>query len=434
MKPLSFNEPPGTTAPLIGKPPGSRRSIFWIVALIVLAIIVWGLFKIFAKNDKAAPPPPPVQVTLAPVEQKDFAVFVAGTGNVMPNQSVTVKARVDGQLQTLGYKEGQDVKAGQLIAQLDPRPLQAQLAQVVAQKGRDTATLANARLDLKRYEDLIKDEATSQQTLDTQKALVAQLEAAIKTDDAQVNFAKTQLDYTTITAPISGRTGLRLVDVGNIVHATDTTGLVVIDQIDPISVVFTLPDAAFQQVNAAMRGSTQPLTVLAFSRGADNGNDKPLARGHLVLVDNHIDTTSGTVQIKAEFENASHVLWPGQYVNVRLFIENRSQAILIPAAGVQRSQKGTYAYVIDGEQKAQMQTIHVVLIQDGQAVIDQGLKSGQQVVVDGQYKVKPGVKVTTASADAKPGSAGPGAAAASSGDAAASTSNPAEKSAPENKK
>ncbi len=427
MKPLSFNEPPATDTPIDDRPRRSNRRWILVLALaIVVALLVWAAFKYFGASDKTPPPPPPVQVTFATVVQKDFPVYIAGVGNVIPNQSVTVKARVDGQLQTLGYTEGQDVKQGQLIAQIDPRPFQAQLAQAQATRGRDAAQLGNARLDLQRYQDLIKDEATSQQQLDTQKALVAQLEAAVKTDDAQIAYAKTQLDYTTITAPISGRTGLRLVDVGNIVHAADTNGLVVIDQIDPIAVVFTLPDAAFQQVNAAMRTTSTPLEALAYSR---DDSSKPIARGRLVLVDNHIDTTSGTVQIKAMFANGNHALWPGQYVNVRLYTETRRQATLIPAAGVQRSQKGTFAFVADANQKAQMQPIGVALIQDGMAIIDRGLAPGQKVVVDGVYKVKPGVALTTAPAGT-PSSTPAGTGSASN--AAAASGNPAEATAPEN--
>ena len=406
-----------------------RHRLPWIIALVVIAaLLTWGAFRLFDAHDKAAPPPPPVQATLGTVRQQDFAVYIAGTGTVQPNQSVTVKARVDGQLQTLGYREGQDVKAGQLIAQIDPRPFQAQLAQVVATKGRDQALLANARLDLKRYDELISDQATSQQTVDTQKALVAQLEAAVKTDDAQVQYAKTQLDYTTITAPISGRTGLRLVDVGNIVHAADTTGIVVIDQVDPITVVFTLPDAAFQQVNAAMRASGAPLEAIAF----DRDGKQPLAQGRLILIDNHIDTTSGTVQIKAGFENGSHALWPGQYVNMHLYVGVREKAVVVPSAAVQRSQRGTFAWVVGADDKATMQPIDVALVQDGHAVIAKGLTAGQRVVVDGQYKVKPGVQVAAAKAGDTP-DGGPGAASVSD-DPAKSTSNPAEKTAPENQK
>ena len=435
MKPESFEEPPGTgivTGTPVTAAPG-RRWLRIVLLLVVVALIAWGLYAYFGKKDKPAPPPQPVQATLATAGQRDMAVYIAGVGNVMPLQSVTVKARVDGQLQKLGYTEGQDVKAGQLIAQIDPRPFQATLAQLVAQKGRDEALLANSRLDLNRYNDLIKDEATSQQTLDTQKALVQQNEAAVKNDDAQITGARTQLDYTTITAPISGRTGLRLVDVGNIVHASDTTGLVVIDQIDPISVVFTLPDAAFQRVNAAMRGSATPLEALAFSR---DDASKPLARGTLVLVDNHIDTTSGTVQIKANFQNTAHTLWPGQYVNVRLYVETRKQAVVVPAAAVLRSQKGTYTYVVDAANKAQMQPIQVALIQDGVAIVDQGVTAGQRVVVDGQYKVKPGVTVNpVAPVAASASSAGvtPSAGGTAS-NASAASGNPAEKTAPENRK
>jgi membrane fusion protein, multidrug efflux system len=431
MKPLSFNEPPATDAIPNGPAPGGRRRPLWIVlGLIVLALIAWGAYKLFFTKEKAVPPPPPVQATLAPATSKDMTVYIAGVGNVMPNQTVTVKARVDGQLQTLGYTEGQDVKQGQLIAQIDPRPFQATLAQVSAQKGKDEATLANARIDLTRYDQLIKEEATSQQQLDTQKALVKQLEATVKTDDAQIAAAKTQLDYTTITAPISGRTGLRLVDIGNIVHASDTTGLVVIDQVDPISVVFTLPDAAFQRVNGATRASTTPLEAVAYSR---DDNNKPLAKGKLVLVDNHIDTTSGTVQIKAEFPNANHVLWPGQYVNVRLFVETRKGATVIPSSGVQRSQKGTYAWIVGDDNKAVQQPIEVALIQDGQAIIDKGVAPGQRVVIDGVYKVKPGVQISAAPPGAAPGS-GSGGSANAAADPKTATSNPAETGAPENNK
>jgi multidrug efflux system membrane fusion protein len=430
MKPLSFNEPPATDAIANGPAPHRRRGPTWIiVGLILLALIGWWVYGHYFKKEKAAPPPAPVQATLATAQKLDVPVYNTGVGNVMPLQSVTVKARVDGQLQTLGYTEGQDVKQGQLIAQIDPRPFQATLAQSTAQKARDEATLANARIDLTRFQQLIKEDATSQQQLDTQGALVKQLEATVKTDDATISAAKTQLDYTTITAPISGRTGLRLVDVGNIVHAADTTGLVVIDQVDPISVIFTLPDAAFQRVNAAMRTSSTPLVAVAYSR---DDNNKPLAKGKLVLIDNHIDTTSGTVQIKAEFANATHVLWPGQYVNVRLFTEVRKDATVIPSSGVQRSQKGTFVWIVGDDNKAAQQPVDVALIQEGQAIIDKGVTPGQRVVVDGVYKVKPGVQIAAAQ---PAGAAQNGASSANvASDPKSATSNPAETSAPENAK
>ena len=215
---------------------------------------------------------------------------------------------------------------------------------------------------------------------------MAQLTAAVQADDAQINYAQVQLGFTRITAPISGRVGARLVDVGNIVHASDVAGLVVINRIDPITVVFSLPEEAVQEINRASRESKQPLVVHAFARNSD----QEISAGTLVLVNNTIDTATGTVQLKASFPNASHVLWPGQYVNMRLTLGQRKQALTIPAAGVQRGQDGTYAYVIDDDNKARQAPIHVVQTQDGLAVVDKGLLAGQRVVVDGQYKLRPG--------------------------------------------
>lgn len=321
--------------------------------------------------------------------------FLIGVGTVQALASVTVKARIDGQLERVDYVEGQDVKAGQMLAQLDARPVRAQLEQVQAQKARDEALLANARLDLDRYAQLIKEEATSQQTLDTQKALVAQLQAAVQTDQAQIHFAQVQLGYATITAPFPGRTGARLVDPGNIVHASDANGLVVINQIDPIAVVFTLPGDAVQVINRAQQDGRR-LAVLAYGR---NG-DELLARGTLVLVNNQIEVSSGTVQLKGRFANAQHVLWPGQYVNVRLQLGDHTQALTVPAPAVQRGQSGTYVYVVGGDGKAEMRPVEVLQTQDGKVIIAKGLQAGETVVLDGQYKIKPGMPVVAASSTA----------------------------------
>jgi len=332
-------------------------------------------------------------------------IYRSGIGTVTAAQSVTVKARVDGQLDQVGFTEGQDVKAGQMLARIDPRTLQAQLAQVQAQQARDQATLANARVDLQRYTRLIAEDASTQQQLDTQKALVAQLEAAVQTDAAQIGYAQVQLSFTTINAPISGRVGARLVDPGNIVHATDANGLVVINQIDPISVVFTLPEEAFQDVNRALNASQAshvPLTVQAYSR---DGQDL-LGTGKLVLLNNQIDTTSGTVQLKGSFANPTHRLWPGQFVTVRLVLGRRDHALTVPAAAVQRSQSGTYAYVLaPHSDTVTLQPIHVANIQEGIAIVDHGLSAGERVVVDGQYKLKPGARIVEA---AQPASAAAG--------------------------
>lgn len=374
-------------------------------ALVVLAALGVGGWSLARHAGAADAPPakagPPVPVTTVVVKAQTVPIFQTGIGTVAATQTVTVKARIDGQLERIGFTEGQDVKAGQVLAQLDPRTLQAQLQQAQAQKVKDQATLGNARVDLQRYTTLLSQDAATQQQLDTQKALVAQLAATVQTDDALINYARVQLGFTTIAAPISGRVGARLVDIGNIVHATDTTGLVVINQIDPISVVFTLPEEGFQAVNRALNASGTPLAVQAFAREGS----QLLGTGKLILLNNQIDTTSGTVQLKGSFANPTHTLWPGQYVNVRLVLGERPDALTVPAAAVQRSQDGTYAYVVGADNVAKNQAIKVAQIQDGIAVIDQGLQAGERVVTDGQYKLRPGAQVVEAgkAAAAQPG-------------------------------
>lgn len=387
--------------------PARRRNL--LLGLIVLLAVLAGLwyFKRPAPVARAGAAPA-VRVTTAPVLAQTVPIYQTGIGTVTAAQSVTVKARIDGQLDQVGFTEGQDVKAGQMLARIDPRTLQAQLAQAQAQRARDQAQLMNARLDLQRYARLIGEDAATQQQLDTQKALVAQLEAGVQTDDAQIRFAQVQLSFTTILAPISGRVGARLVDPGNIVHAADANGLVVINQIDPIAVVFTLPEDAFQDINRALLASRQPLAVQAYPR---EGKDL-LGTGRLVLLNNQIDPATGTVQLKASFPNPQHRLWPGQFVNVRLLLGTRDQALTVPAAAVQRSQDGTYVYVVNADGKTvQNQAITVAQIQDGLAVITQGLGAGQRVVVAGQYKLKPGTVIAenTPAAAATPPVAGAGA-------------------------
>jgi len=360
--------------------------------VLILALATIGWFALRSSRGDAPPSAPkaapPVSATLVRVAREDVPHFLIGVGTVQAQATVTVKTRLDGQLERIDYVEGEDVKAGQVLAQLDARPLRAQLEQVQAQKAKDEAQLANARLDLDRYTQLIKEDATSQQTLDTQRALAAQFQAAVQNDDAQIHYAQVQLGYATITAPLAGRVGARLVDPGNIVHAADANGLVVINQIDPIAVVFALPGDAVQAINHAQRAGRR-LAVLAYSREGD----ALLARGELVLVNNQIDVASGTVQLKARFANPQHVLWPGQYVNVRLLLGEHMQALTVPAAVVQRGQSGTYAYVVGADGKAQMRPIEVLQIQDDKAVIAKGLQAGETVVLDGQYKIKPDVAV-----------------------------------------
>jgi len=373
----------------------SRHRTSWALAAIALAVLGLGLWSVVrsasaadAKNRRPADGPVGVVTVLA--KAQDVPIFRAGIGTVTPNASVTVKARVDGQLDKVGFTEGQDVRKGQLLAQLDPRTLQAQLLQAQAARAKDQATLANARIDLQRYATLIAQDAATQQQLDTQKALVGQLEAAAKADDAAVNAAQVQLGFTTITAPISGRVGARLVDPGNIVHAADTTGLVVINQIDPISVLFTLPDDAVQDTIHALDGN-KTLQVQAFARDGS----KLLATGALTLLNNQIDTGTGTVQLKATFANPRHDLWPGQFVNVRLILGSRAKAVTVPEAAIQRSQTEVYVYVEDdANHTVRNRSVSLIQVQDGLAVIGAGLNAGERVVVDGQYKLKPGAQVT----------------------------------------
>ncbi|MGO4331853.1 efflux RND transporter periplasmic adaptor subunit, partial [Cupriavidus sp. M-11] len=395
----------------------SRRNPFLIgLAILVLAALAWfaiGPLKRMMAPRQAAAPAPAVSVSSALVRREDVPIGLGGVGTVQAMATVTVKPRVDGQLDRVGFVEGQDVKAGQLLAQIDPRTFQAQLQQAQAQKMRDEAQLANARLDLKRYEGLIQENATTEQTLDTQRAQVAQLAAAIKNDEALVNAARVQLDYTTINAPLSGRVGARLVDPGNIVHAADASGIVVIRQIDPIDVVFTLPESEFQRINQAIQGSRTPLAVEASERGSG----QLLGRGSLILLNNTIDTTSGTIQLKARFPNPAHTLWPGQYVNARLVLGEREQALTIPASAVQRGQSSTYVYVVRADHTVASRPIEVAEIQDARAIVTKGLAADERVVVDGQYKLKPGARVNETASPATP--ATPAATVASAGAGAA---------------
>ncbi|MDR0479928.1 MAG: efflux RND transporter periplasmic adaptor subunit [Burkholderiaceae bacterium] len=385
-----LNQDPAYPASSQPWPPGLR----WITALVLIglvALLVWLTWHWLAARNQAKHPPPPVPVRTALVTRRTVPITRTGVGNVTPVMSVTVHTRVDGQLDNAEFKEGQDVKTGQVLARIDPRIYKAQLDQSLAQKAKDEATLANARVDLTRYEALIKEDATTRQTLDTQRALVGQLQAAVKNDDAQIELARVNLSYTTITAPITGRVGARLVDPGNIVHAADAGGLVVINQIDPIAVQFTLPERAFQTVNAAQHASATPLTVQALDR--DSG--ETLASGHLVLLNNQIDASTGTITLKGQFPNLQHKLWPGQQVDARLVLGQREQALTAPSAAVQRGQDGLYAYVIDADGKARMQSIQIDEInsQGDTTVITQGLLADERIVVDGQYRLTPGAQV-----------------------------------------
>lgn len=329
-----------------------------------------------------------IPVVAGTVEQKDVPIFLDGLGTVQAFNTVTVHTRVDGALDKVLFTEGQDVKTGDLLAVIDPRPFQAALDQAIGKKGQDEAQMANARVTLARNTDLLSKKVIDQQDFDTSKYQVDQFQAAVQADQAAIENAKTQLDYTLIKSPIDGRTGIRLVDVGNIIHAADQGGLVVLTQLRPISVVFTLPEQDLTEI-LEEGGATGGLPVSAFNRG----NTSPLGEGSLVVVDNEIDQTTGTVKLKATFPNDNLKLWPGQFVNARLVLRTKKNAIVIPAAVVQRGPQGTYAYVISPDKRVEMRPIKVAQTQADIALIDDGLQAGEQVVVDGQYKLQPGSHV-----------------------------------------
>ncbi|MGE0115201.1 MAG: efflux RND transporter periplasmic adaptor subunit [Steroidobacteraceae bacterium] len=342
---------------------------------------------------------PAVPVITSKVTQEDVASYRTGIGTVQPMQSVTIKARVDGQLEKVAFTEGQDIKQGDLLAQIDPRPYQTQLNQALAQKAHDEASLTAALKDLDRYTKLVAQGVIQRQTLDAQQATVDQLKANLQSDQAQIENARVQLGYTTIRSPVNGRAGMRLIDAGNMVRAADTNGLVVINQIDPIAVLFTLPEDDFQTVNQAIQKSGKnSLSVTALARHGDT----PLGTGRLLLLNNQIDTSTGTFQLKALFPNPMHALWPGQYVNVRLQVGARRTVLTVPESAVQRGPDGLFVYVVQPDSTVTAQTIRTAQTQDGKTVIDEGLAVGERVVVDGQFKIKPGTKVVEARQTAIP--------------------------------
>jgi membrane fusion protein, multidrug efflux system len=335
-------------------------------------------------------PAPSVPVKTAMVQRQDMPVYLDGIGTVTAFNNVTVKVRVDGHLEKVSFIEGQDVNEGDVLAQIDPRPFQAQLAQAQAAKARNEALLANARLDLQRSSTLATREYVSRQTVDTQRAVVMQLEAAVQGDQATIDNATVQLGYTTIVSPISGRTGMRLVDRGNIVRATDASGLVIITQVQPISVVFALPQDALEELVREMpRGA---LKVLAYDR---NGTAR-LGEGVLLLIDNQIEAATGTIRLKAKFDNSNNVLWPGQFVNARLLLRIRRDALTVPAQVVQRGPNGPFAYVVKGDQSVEQRAVKVGYTREGMALIESGLAVDDQVVLDGQYKLRAGMRVQIA--------------------------------------
>jgi multidrug efflux system membrane fusion protein len=358
-------------------------------AVVVLAVATAIGFGLARKPAAAAGKPAgrPVAVDTAGVTQSDVPIYLQGLGTVQAFYTVTVTARVDGELEKIGFTEGQTVHKGDLLAEIDPRPNQAALAQALATKAKDAAQLANARRDFERYTVLQPQDLASKQTVDTQRAMVDQLTAQLAIDEAQIANARTQLDYTRITSPIDGRTGIRLIDPGNIVHAADTTGIVVVTQVQPIAVIFTLPEENLGMVGAAL--SAGPVQVSVVPR--DGGGE--LDEGALTLIDNQIDPATGTAKFKAIFKNAHDTLWPGQFVNARVLVRVDKNALTIPSTAVQLGAHGPFTYVVKDDSTVEARPLTLGQESNGMTIVTRGLEVTDRVVTSNQYRLQAGARV-----------------------------------------
>jgi multidrug efflux system membrane fusion protein len=367
-----------------------RKSyLAWIVA----SLVILGLVLVFVLHSSSPTPvssAPSIPVTVAAASRQDVPVFLVGLGNVQAFNTVTVRAQIDGQLQKIAFKEGQDVHVGDLLAQIDPRTYQAALDQAVAKKAEDEAQLANARLDLQRYAGLVEKNYVARQQLDTTQALVAQLTATVQGDQAAIENARVLLGYTSITAPIEARTGIRLVDVGNIVHAADAGGIVVLTQLHPIAVVFTLPEDSVPRLLKAMKDGALPVSAL--SRDGQQRFDQ----GVLELVDNQIDQTTGTVRLKAIMPNHDGLLWPGQFVNAKVLLETLKNKITVPVNAIQRGPQGAFGFVVTQDGTVDVRKLTLGEISEGLAVIEGGIGDGERVVTAGQFRLQQGTHVQVA--------------------------------------
>jgi multidrug efflux system membrane fusion protein len=372
-----------------------KKNVFIPVALVAAVLAAGGLlyFKHVVPLEKAVAEPAPspaAPIVAGVVAQHDVPIYLSGVGTVIAYNTDVVRAQIQGQLISINFTEGQTVHAGDLLAQIDPRPYQALIDQYTGNLERDQAQLINAQANLKRYTTLGDKGWATPQLLETQQAQVGELNAAIKADQALIDAAKVQLSYTRLTSPIDGVVGIRQIDVGNIISPSNTNGLVVVTQLHPISLIFTLPETSLPQIEQQQQKTKTPLPVLAYSQD----DTILLDQGELGLVNNEILQTTGSIQLKANFPNKSNRLWPGQLVNARLLVDTRHNGLTVPAAVVQQGAKGPYAYVVNPDGTVAIRPIKVAQVSDGQALIDSGLKANEQVVVDGQYKLQPGTHVT----------------------------------------
>lgn len=365
-----------------------------IPGLLLIAVIVGGGFvfdhRSSARSSAAPSASPPVPIVAGVVTQHDVPIYMVGVGTVIAYNTDIVRAQILGQIVSINFTEGQTVHAGDLLAQIDPRPYQAQIDQYTANRDRDQAQLVNALANLNRYSPLEQKGWATPQLLETQKAQVAQLQAAVKADEALIEAAKVQLSFTRLTSPIDGTVGIRQIDVGNIISSANTNGVAIVTQLEPISLIFTLPETDLPQIQLQQEKTKAPLAVIAY----DQNNTTKLEQGTLGLVNNEILQTTGSIQLKANFPNKMHHLWPGELVNARLLVDTRHNGLTVPAAVVQQGPRGPYAYVVNPDNTVAIRQIKVAQISDGQALIESGLEANEQVVVDGQYKLQPGAHVT----------------------------------------
>ena len=378
------------------------RKHAWIgvLALAALALLAWRTLVHVPADAATRSAAPNIAVDTAAVTHADVPIYLTGLGTVQAFYTVTVTARVDGELQKIAFTEGQTVHKGDLLAQIDPRPNQAAYDQAVATKAKDAAQLMNAKRDLERYTILQPQDLASKQTVDTQRAMVDQLGAQIQVDQALIDNARTQLDYTRITSPIDGRTGIRLVDPGNIVHAAATTGIVVVTQVQPISVIFTLPEENLAAVNAALAAGPVSVTTVARDGG------RALDEGTLSLVDNEIDQTTGTARLKATFGNAHNALWPGQYVNARVLVRTEHNVLALPTTAVQLGPNGPFTYVVKPDSTVEVRQLTIGDESGGLTVVKTGLALNERVVTSNQYRLQAGVHVRVTAAAASANGAG----------------------------
>jgi multidrug efflux system membrane fusion protein len=365
----------------------SRTIVFTVAGLVVAAVVAVAAFSWLTKPKAQAATPPAVPVVMTAAGQQDVPIYFQALGTVMALNTVAIRAQVNGQLVSIDFRQGQDVKKGDVLAKIDPAPFKATFDQAVAKKAQDEALLIDAQKDLVRFKTLVVKNVETQQNVDAQQAKVDQLKATVDADQAAIEAAQTQLNFTTIAAPIDGVVGFRQIDIGNIIHTSDANPLTVLTQITPCVAVFTLPQDDLGPVREAMlRG---PVDVFAF----DQNDEQQLAQGHLLLVDNQIDQTTSTIRMKAEFPNQDDRLWPGEFVRIRVLVTTRKDAVTVPAVAVQRGPDGLYAWVIKPDNTVEQRPIQALTVSETLAVVTKGLSPGEHVVTDGQSRLDVGTHV-----------------------------------------